>query len=182
VYWDTPYDERDDAEEPFPACSSMDAVQGYGEKWSERQCEDCEFSEWGTARGGESRGQACQERMRIYLLPEDVMIPHLLEVPATSIKIPRKYVVGLAGKGLPYWGVVTHFGAQEATNRSSIKYSLLSASLVGQLRPEDRESLIPMRITCQKMAVRVPLTERVSDTSADEKDFADGGDEEVFKE
>jgi len=175
VYWDKPFDERDESD-PFPTCSSMGGIYGWmREDEKEVQCSNCSFSQWGSAEQG--GGQACRERIRVFLLPTfSDCLPHRLDVPTTSLSVPRKYAVGLFGKGLAYWGAMTHFGAEGATNAQGIDYSKLSMTLVGQLEPDKVAELVAMRDDCVKASTRMPL-ESKDDVSTwkddDEKAFDD---------
>jgi hypothetical protein len=78
-------------------------------------CSNCEKNEWGSAGGG-SRGKACTNSRRIWLLPADVsqsvdkaarLEPLQCDLPATSVKNFQKFVNDAAAAGLaPFQFVV----------------------------------------------------------------------------
>jgi len=178
VYWSETFAERE-GKDVLPACVSLDGIAGLeGDTQAQKMCIECEFAQWGS---GEGRGQACRERIRMFVLPKDTLLPHVLEAPTTSIKIPRRYALQLFGKGLDVTKVLTHFGVKGASNRDNIEYSQLAMTLKGKLDPADVERLAPMREVCAQMAQRLPVGESVPETSAE--DFDDPPEEtkkEVF--
>lgn len=172
VYWAKPFDERE-AEE-LPTCVSLDAQTGICEGEAPRSCLKCEYARWGTALGGEGRGQACRQRTRMFLLPREEVIPHIFEIPTTSLQVPQKYAVGLAGKRLHTYAVVTHFGATAAKNRDGIEYSRLEMNLVGALPDDAVERLLPMREAVMAMAGSISVGEPAkSEESSEEDPFED---------
>jgi len=175
VYWDKPFEERDE-KNPFPACSSKDGITGWWrEEEKEALCRQCPWSQWGSARSGE--GQACAKKARLFILPKDNILPHVLDAPTTSVQEPQHHSLMLFGKKLAYWQVVTHFGAKKAINRQGIEYTKLVLSLASQLEPEAVAELQAMRDSCAQASMRMPL-----ETSESNDEFAasDNG-EEVFE-
>ena len=159
VFWATDFDERTEADNPAPECSSLDCIIGRGAVWSEddteveRQCAECQHAQWGSAAKG--NGQACRTRTRQFVLPAGGLIPHIFELPTTSVRVAAQYGVGLANKGVSFHSVVTHFSAVGEKSADDIKYSKLTLSLAGELPPEAIEQLSVMRDLCASFASNV---------------------------
>ena len=89
-----------------PDCSSRDMLEGVGNPGGD--CIGCLFNEWGSAEG-DSKGKACSERKDLYLLPEANGIPHILDLPPTSLGPLKKYVIKYLSRRQDLWGAVTEF-------------------------------------------------------------------------
>ena len=57
------------------------------------------------------------------LLPKR-SLPVTVSLPVTSISPFRKYMLRLAGEGIPYYGVTTILGLRKIDGGGSIKYSV----------------------------------------------------------
>lgn len=181
VYWEQSFDEREGEE--LPTCSSLDAITGMMEGQAPRACIGCEFAQWGTALGGEGRGQACRQRTRMFVLPEEEIVPHLLEVPTTSLQVPQKYAVALASKRLRTHAVVTHFGAVGAKNRDNVAFSRLELTLRGVLPTDAVERLQPLREAVMVMAVNIPIiSDDTSESPTPQEGKGEDGTEDIFPE
>jgi hypothetical protein len=84
------------------------------------ECFNCPQNEWGSAGGG-SRGKACTNSRRLWLLPADVLNSpdkasktELLQcdLPPTSIKNYSNFVMDLSGSGLPPFAVVVEMSVK----------------------------------------------------------------------
>lgn len=117
-YFDVPYS----ANKPVPPVCYAFAreeeslmASDEGEKPQSDYCSDCPQNEWGSAGGG-SRGKACTNSRRIWLLPADVAQSvdkaartEMLQcdLPPTSVKNFQKFVNDAAAAGLaPFQFVV----------------------------------------------------------------------------
>lgn len=88
-----------------PDCSSEDGVYGIGTPGGE--CAKCPLAEFGTAKNGQGKGQACKQNILLFLVTDGDVLPKVVKVPPTSIAGIRKYFIRLAGKGVRYYGVQT---------------------------------------------------------------------------
>jgi hypothetical protein len=77
----------------------------------------------GTAKKGQGRGQWCKQRMHLYLLLPDTVLPYILSVPPKSLKPVANYFTHLAVKGLAAYQIVTGFKLGAEKNADNIKYS-----------------------------------------------------------
>jgi hypothetical protein len=104
-----------------PDCISNDLMYGIGKPGG--PCATCPHAEWGTARDGEGRGQACAERHVLAIAMKETWLPLFLDLPPTSLKRFRRYAGTLTARCVFLHGCVTgislisgdnDFGASEA--------------------------------------------------------------------
>lgn len=130
----------DDADGP-PDCASFDGKLGYGAFGvgsadnPSGACESCPMNVFGTADQGD--GKKCKERMEIYLLTQDAVLPLHVGLPVTSATKPwRGYMTRLAAKGKSFSAVVTSLGLVRAKGASG-DYSVIDPKKVRDLSPEE---------------------------------------------
>lgn len=127
-----------------PDCSSDDGVKGVGaygvdsESNPTGECGKCPMNEWGS--GSEGRGRACSESRQIFMLLPGRALPVVVSLPVTSIAPFRKYMLRLAGEGIPYYGTVTRLGLRKVESGSGIKYSVVEPKKGESLNQDERAS------------------------------------------
>lgn len=137
AYWDVNFDESGGGTPPD--CSSPDGVIGEGKFGPDSEgnpsgrCDDCQMSQWGSARGGERRGQACKQMRVLYCVRPDTMLPDVVICPPTSIKNMRKYFLRLAGRQIRFNSVITRFKLERTQSADGITYSRITPSFVARL-------------------------------------------------
>ncbi len=125
-----------------PDCSSADGLTGVGTPGG--ACFACPMSQWGSAlddKGQPSRGQACAERQLLFLVRPKDPIPMVVNVPPTSLGRLNNYFLRLAGRAIPYWGIVTKLTLEKAKNRAGIEYSQLKLSAGDMLTENERAKI-----------------------------------------
>ena len=145
-YWDK---EFDGSKEP-PVCYSDGGESGFGKPNGEAEngwhdCSACNKNEWDTGKDG--IGKACSEKRLYFLVRKDDMIPVVVVAPATSVKNVRQYFLKLAGKAIPFYGVVTKFSLEKAESTKGIKYSKLVPTATSILAEKDRELFKAMAVS-----------------------------------
>jgi hypothetical protein len=133
AYYDTPYD----GSNAPPACYSPDGIHGHGDPGG--SCGNCPLSKWGS--DSKQRGQACQLRRMLLILPEDNILPMVISAPPGSLKNMEDYFGGLSGEMLPHYAVVTSMQLEKDKNPDGIPFSRVAPRFVRKLRPEEIESL-----------------------------------------
>ncbi len=88
-----------------PNCISVDLDVGHGSPGG--PCATCPKNEWESGRQG--RGKACREKMMLFLLMENTFIPRVIQVPTTSIKVVRSFMLRLASEGIPFYSIIPEF-------------------------------------------------------------------------
>jgi hypothetical protein len=119
-----------------PDCSSQDSITGMGDPGG--ACFDCPFSKFGSTETG-GKGQACKQTRLLFILREFDVLPLVLVVPPASLKPLQKYMLQLASRSLPYFGVVSKFSLEKTKNDQGIAYSRIVPSLANTLGVEDVE-------------------------------------------
>ena len=118
-----------------PDCFSIDMVKGIG-TFQGQDCATCPMNQWGSNVRGSGKGKACGERIRLFLLRKDNLLPMMIGVPPTSLDPVEQYLVGILDKGIfQYWRVMTRLTLEEADGPSG-KYSWIQPELVGTLEDE----------------------------------------------
>lgn len=121
-----------------PVCLSEDMRIGKGNPGGD--CWQCPLSQWGSGRdtaGNPTRGKACQERRRIFVMVPWSLLPIHINVPPTSLKALRQYFSKLIGLGLPYYSVVTKLSLKKTKNSEGTDYAELTASMSGRLTNDE---------------------------------------------
>lgn len=126
-----------------PDCSALDAKHGVGNPGGD--CAACPHNQWGSAldeKGQPTRGKACKNIHRVYILREGEVFPLLLALPPTSKGNFTDYMKRLTSrKPVPYFGCVTRVKLQKATSSTGIIYSQAVFSKVADLSPEETAAM-----------------------------------------
>jgi len=115
-----------------PDCYSDDGKHGIGTPGG--LCSECPMNQWGSADKG--NGKACQERRLLYMLRPDSILPVVINVPPTSLKPIRQYLVRLAGKGLSSYSVYTKLLLEKDKSEGGINYAKIKPAPAGQIEKE----------------------------------------------
>lgn len=130
----------DDAGEAPPACSSRDSITarvnqeeipaGYDGDLPTGTCTTCPLSQFSERLGK----TPCQQRMQLFLLPKDEFLPMVIDLPTTSIRPMRRFLLRLASAKKPVGTQVVSLGlTQEKSKGQGITYSLVAPSVLGPL-------------------------------------------------
>lgn len=129
-----------------PDCSSIDGHTGVGSPGGE--CLSCPMNQFGSDGG---KGKMCKNMKRLYVLTQDAMLPVVVNLPPTSLKVYKQYTVGLTTRAIPYWGLETVMTLEKDKNPDGIEYSKVVFTL-GAIIPKEqkpgikayRDAIIPM--------------------------------------
>jgi hypothetical protein len=138
VYYEKSIEESEGSS--APDCISRDCIHGEGTPGG--LCKACPLSQWGTGRNG---GQACQQKNMLFLLRPGSLLPSVLIAPATSLKVVRQYVLGLAARGLLAYGVVTTFSLEKDKNSAGTVYAKMVLKKSGDLTAENIKTIEGLR-------------------------------------
>ena len=115
VYWAQEFSGGGDP----PDCYSADGLVGHGDPGG--QCAKCPWAQFGSAE--KSNAQACQARRLVFMLMENSALPVVVNVPPTSLKPLKKYLVKLGGQGIHAHHVVTSLTLEKCRNKSGVDYA-----------------------------------------------------------
>lgn len=130
AYWEQSYDETGGGVQPD--CFSDDGVLGHGEPGG--PCSDCPFNEFESGRDGISK--ACKEIRQLFVLPEDSLIPIVVNVPPGSIANVKAYFLRLLRASLQITDVVTVIGLEKAVSKGGKGFSRVTLTAGERLEPE----------------------------------------------
>ena len=125
AYWREEYDGSNNP----PDCAAPDAEYGIGDPGG--ACAKCPMNEFGTARKG--AGKACKNTKILFILREGQILPTALNVPPTSLRSVKNYLLSLASAGITYYGAITKFGLEKDKNVNGITYSKIVLRLKEKL-------------------------------------------------
>ena len=114
-----------------PQCISHDGVLGLGDPGG--SCLTCRYAQFGSGKGGEGRGKACQESRLIFMITADEMLPIVVKAPATSLGTAKKFLTGMISRRKTLHSVYTRLSLQKKQNKDGIAYSQIVFELVGEV-------------------------------------------------
>ena len=104
-----------------PDCHSDDALVGIGTPGG--PCGNCAMARFGS---GENNSQACKNFRLLFMLRGNSMLPEVVVIPPTSVKMHVQFSVKLASVPVPYYGVITRLELVKAKNANGIEFALIS--------------------------------------------------------
>ena len=137
-----------------PDCSAPDARTGTGFPFRKpgeviapdaepvtMACEECPNSQFGSARSG--RGQACQHRKLIMLLPPTGLLPLIVNLAPTSGQPARDFFLGLSGEEPPvsYRRAHVKIGLEKVQGQGVPDYAKATFELVDTIDDEVLERI-----------------------------------------
>lgn len=158
AYWADAYT----GENNGPDCYSDDSKTGIDSNTGEvKDCATCPFNQYGSAvnaQGQPTKGKACKNLHRIYLLQEGAMFPVIINIPPTSIKPFKDYLAKrLLLRGKRPHQVLTKITLKKASSNDGITYSQCVFAKAGDLSPEIMKSLEPsIALTKELMSIQAP--------------------------
>lgn len=129
----------------MPDCHSNDLIvpDPASAKRQADRCDACQWNQFGSDRKG-GRGKDCKEARRMFLMVEGKLNPHVLTVPATSLKNMKKYFTFLAENRIARPQLaLTKFSVSTVENKDQIKYSELVMTFVKPL--DERVAVMAMQ-------------------------------------
>lgn len=127
-----------------PSCWSPDGVTGYGSEAAAcgGSCVRCKWSQYGTAtkNGKPGRGQKCQQKKTLFLVPKDSILPMVISLPPTSLGAFKAYIAQLISKRIPITGIVTAVSLEVAKNKGGQSFSECRFKAVATLAPEEEKT------------------------------------------
>ena len=162
-YWPGSYGSGESGEDKIPVCSSMDGKTGLWRDTGEiRNCENCPMNQFGSAddgKGGQTKGKACKNMRRLYMMLDGDPNFYLLSVPPTSIKEVNRQLVKIMGsKGIPYTGLIVSLKLERAVNSNGVAYSKVLIEKKGLLPPAASAQAKEMRRQIKEQYQNLAIT------------------------
>jgi len=92
AYWESDFGE---SEQNDPDCSAKDAKRGFGKPGGD--CLKCPLAQFGS----KGKGQACTMKKRVIILRESSILPSMIELPPSSLRDHKKFMLSLSDIQLP---------------------------------------------------------------------------------
>ena len=187
-FWPGSYGSGDDGNK-IPLCSSMDGKTGMRTDSGEVvTCESCPYNQFGSAadeKGNQSRGKACKNMRRLYIMRDGNPNIYLLTVPPTSIKEVNKQLTKIMGsKGIPYTNLIIGLKLEKAVNSNGIAYSKViiekkgllpaeAAAKAKELRRQIKEKYQSLAITMDDYSTAPPIEATPTTAAVSESEVSD---------
>jgi hypothetical protein len=143
AYWDKRLGSGGSGNNP-PDCSSMDGITGFcatPELNLGGPCAKCPKNQWGTGRdadGKPTRGKACKNIHRVFIVRPGEFYPVVVALPPTSLKNLDMYMQRRTSKKELFFAVVTRLKLDKVTSKSSgNNYSEVLFTKIADLKPEE---------------------------------------------
>lgn len=116
-----------------PSCSSQDGVLGIGDPGG--ACDICPLAEFGSGPNG--RSQACKTAKLLFLLRPESVLPMLVSIPPSSLKVMRSFMLQMTGQEMPFYGAIVGLGLSRDKNADGVMFSKVAPSIVRRLSPDE---------------------------------------------
>jgi len=140
AYWAQSIDETGGGDPPN--CFAKDSLYGIGDPGGD--CLTCPFNKFGSDRNG-GKGKECKNMAVLFVLQKGMVLPVVLMLPPTSVKVIRKYMTNLSAAGLSYYNVMSSFELDKTKNEKGTPYSVVKPKSVdinpGGATPAERKRL-----------------------------------------
>lgn len=164
-FWPGAYGSSDDSNKA-PACSSMDGKTAIWTDTGEtRSCENCPMNQYGSGtdqKGNQSRGKACKNMRRLYLMMSGDPNLYLLTVPPTSIRDVNKQLAKIIAGGIPYTGLIISLTLEKAQNANGVAYSKVVVK---------KNGILPAAIAAQAIELRRQIKEQYQNVALTLDDY-----------
>lgn len=82
----------------------------------EHQCNECKYNEWGSVTlltGKPGKAKACSTRRMLILAVEGMALPHIFDLPTTSVSVLRKFCTSQLNRGRSIHNILVQFSLKE---------------------------------------------------------------------
>lgn len=159
AYWKKKYT----GEKNPPDCASADAITGIDQEGKPHSCLICPMNQFGSAPpdedGNESKGKACKNIRRVYLIREGEIFPVLVALPPGSLENFNDYIRRLTGKVKRLTAVKTKITLDEAVNSGGIKFSKAVFVREGDLDKESAKDMSELARYMKPFLRQIGITE-----------------------
>jgi hypothetical protein len=115
-----------------PDCSSDDGLHGFGDPGGD--CSACPFAQFDSGRNG---GQACKQQKQVFLLMGDSMLPAVVNLPPTSLRPYRDFMLRLGSARILYRHVEVRIGLDKVQGGNVPDYSRATIAMTRRLNESE---------------------------------------------
>lgn len=141
-FWESSLDDSQGDASP-PDCTSEDNKHGrgvYGKGSTGNPsglCADCPMNKFQEVKGRNVK--PCSEQRLVVFLPEGKVLPIVVQLPPTSMRELKHYMMRLASNGVPYYQAITTLALKRVD--ASPAYSIVDPKLSGRIPSESAKDL-----------------------------------------
>jgi len=136
-----------------PDCFSRNGITPHAENPVHTDCPTCPKNQFGS----DGRGKACKNTRMLSVLIGDDMLPHVLKLPATSLKPWDKYMVELMNKKRHFATVQTSITLVKKQNKDNITYSEAAFKSIGMVPDSELPKIAELRSFCTEKLNKVEI-------------------------
>jgi len=143
-YWEVSLDEQSSGDPSPPDCSSDNAKFGKGlygvgsDLHPSGECATCPMNQFQEIKGRNTK--PCSEQRLTLFLRENTVLPVVVQLPPTSMKEMKTYMLRLSSNGIAFYKAITKLALRRV--EANPAYSVVVPTLDGQL---DAESAAPLK-------------------------------------
>lgn len=146
-------------ESKAPVCSSWDAKIGFNTETNQNcSCDRCTYNQFKDDGSGITRKE-CKNMRRIYLMLNGKPNLYMLVVPPTSLRDVRTQLKRIMSGGRTYTSMILSFTLTGAVSKGGQDFAKVVIKKVGDLTPEQAETVKQMRETIKASYKNVMITE-----------------------
>lgn len=124
----------------MPLCSSIDGITGMSAEKEKRLCANCQFDAWGSGRdenGNPTKGKACKEMRRAFILLNGGFLPVVVTFPPTSLGAYDEYFSARIADGIPDIAAETIFRLVPQKSGAGFSYAQVQCKMGAKVAGAD---------------------------------------------
>lgn len=176
---------RRGSDSKLPECSSWDGTTGMVLATGElRRCVSCPLNQWGSGTdeaGNQTRGKACKEMRRLFILLGGYHLPILVSLPPTSIRECDQYFSARLAEGKPDIAAETIIALIPQTG-GKYAYAKAKFKIGADVPPERLMELRDLRLRVKEaaQAIKIEVDDYMGDEEADSSGNGETDSNEPF--
>ena len=103
----------------------------------------------------------------LFILRKDDILPLVVILPPSSLKVARKFFLRLASQGVPYYGVVVEITLEKDKSETGITYSKANLTLKSRLDAETIKKLKEVQNTFKPAFMAVTVNEHPEEAESE---------------
>lgn len=149
-----------ESENKIPECSSWDGKNGLATETNEnRTCATCPMNAWGSGTdeaGNRTRGKACKEMRRLFVVLEGYHLPVMVSITPTSLKNFDSYISARLTRGIPDIAAETVITLSLETG-GRFPYAVAQFKMGERIAPKRMLELSKMRTGIEAAAAKIGI-------------------------
>lgn len=153
--WHESYDEGNVGSPPD--CSSSDMITGIGDPGG--YCPACPLSKFGSGKGN---SQKCSQSRLLFVMRSDNLLPLIVALSPTSLKMARRYFLRLTTHGVPYYQAVTRLTLEKDKNAEGKVYSKVNLGMIKKIDGDEAGAFTELHNVFSETFSKPPVPQAVT--------------------